>query len=157
MSSKSAEIAALKTRKVDIETGHNYHLLRRSCLISGKIDRLNSIATSAPLELPPSCPNGSGPSESSAMRLPRPRFTLRRMMILVAVVGILIAFGIEGERRRAIFRKSANHHLWNAWGEGARPGTPDKFHRWSVGMFRKYDFAVRYPWLPVEPDPPEPK
>ena len=24
-------------------------------------------------------------------------------------------------------------------------------------MLRKYQFAVRYPWLPVEPDPPEPE
>jgi hypothetical protein len=24
-------------------------------------------------------------------------------------------------------------------------------------MLEKYAFAARYPWLPVEPDPPEPK
>jgi hypothetical protein len=28
---------------------------------------------------------------------------------------------------------------------------------WNHAMAQKYDFAARYPWLSLEPDPPEPE
>lgn len=43
--------------------------------------------------------------------------------------------------------------------ERSRPGF-SKFRRiydYEVAMRRKYERAARYPWLPVAPDPPEPK
>jgi hypothetical protein len=38
--------------------------------------------------------------------------------------------------------------------------TEDKQWRpveWHDSMARKYEHAARYPWLPVEPDPPAPE
>jgi hypothetical protein len=124
------------------------------------------------------------------MRLPRPQFTVRRLMIAVAVVGILTAWGIEGERRRARFADQCFLHFLN--GEFKREcldevGLPDelgfgpvipgfekehadmvdghrKASKWLVAqvvyykhMHAKYEFASRYPWLPVLPDPPRPE
>jgi hypothetical protein len=48
--------------------------------------------------------------EGQVMRLPRVRFTMRRMMIAVAVVGLLIGWGIESERRRVRFER-----LWRRY------------------------------------------
>jgi hypothetical protein len=28
---------------------------------------------------------------------------------------------------------------------------------WHAALWRMYDRAARYPWLPVSPDPPEPE
>lgn len=47
------------------------------------------------------------------MRLPRPRFTVRRLMILVAFAGLLTAGWIEGERRRARFETQSMIHQMN--------------------------------------------
>ena len=124
------------------------------------------------------------------MWLPRPRFTVRRLMIAVAVVGIFTAWGIEGERRRARFsEENFLHSLNHDFKQEClyKVGLPDeiglgpvipgfekdharmvedrmKLSRWLVSkveyykfMAAKYEFAARYPWLPVLPDPPEPE
>ncbi len=50
------------------------------------------------------------------MRLPRVRFTLRRMMVAVAVVAVLLAFSITWEKLhredliRLAYQRKANHH-----------------------------------------------
>ena len=43
------------------------------------------------------------------------RLTIRRLMVAVAVVALLIGWGIEGERRRARFESTAiiNYMNWN--------------------------------------------
>ena len=96
------------------------------------------------------------------MRLPRFRFTIRRMMVLVAVVAIIVALTL---------RMAARHHMMiihiQSWGENrgfshnpnlapaeqARALRRVKHHWELIG---KYQRAARYPWLPIEPDPPEP-
>jgi hypothetical protein len=90
------------------------------------------------------------------MRLPR--MTTRRWMIVVAVVGIALGM-IERHER---FRWIAVRHRGNVPKNlpGIKPvGMEDKVWRlfeWHESMARKYERAARYPWLPVEPDPPEP-
>ncbi len=34
---------------------------------------------------------------------------------------------------------------------------PSPYHEREDELARKYERAARYPWLPVEPDPPEPQ
>jgi hypothetical protein len=81
------------------------------------------------------------------MKLPRVRFTVRRMMVAVAVLALAVGWWKQGERRRARFRALAIVHLIEA-------NEPTDYHgRTAV----KYMWATRYPWLPVAPDPPEPK
>ncbi len=98
---------------------------------------------------------GSSTSGGHPHRRPCPiRFTVRRMMAAVAVLGTLLGVGIEGERRRERFQFLANHHWLNGtlrthWSIEARC-------RWHVRMWHKYEWAGRYPWFPVEADTPDP-
>jgi hypothetical protein len=105
------------------------------------------------------------------MRLPRLRFTVRRMMVAVAVVAFL--FGAEATRRRweslastyrtkavsfehraLVSRHSRDH-------EAVLENDPEqrklkRIEDHYVALARKYQYAAHYPWLAVEPDPPEP-
>jgi hypothetical protein len=94
------------------------------------------------------------------MRLPRPRFTVRRLMVAVAVVGLMFGFGAWLARRSAEFQKKSDSYLGTVrvmysigrW----KPRGFDR-NSWAWGMAQKYHDAARHPWLPVAPDPPEPK
>jgi hypothetical protein len=44
------------------------------------------------------------------MRWPKPRFTVRRMMVAVAIVGLLVAGLLEIPKRRARFLRIAESH-----------------------------------------------
>jgi hypothetical protein len=88
-----------------------------------------------------------------------PRFTMRRLMVAVAIFGSALGITIERSDR---FRWIAVRH------RAAVPqlppikpiGMPDKDWRlfeWHQSMARKYEHAARYPWLPVAPDSPEPR
>jgi hypothetical protein len=103
------------------------------------------------------------------MRLPR--FSLRTLMVAVATIGLLVGLGIEGERRRKHFRmEQIDHYMCKGDAERERhifsnpvvldPGriaVLDLRIAYHEQMARKYAWAERYPWLPVWPDPPEPK
>ena len=118
------------------------------------------------------------------MRLPRPRFTLRRLMLAVAILALLLGVWLWGERRRARFSALAGWHerqvLWNlcvivgypgpdgeyiyeAQARSQMPGNPpmsphqQRISTWHYQIAMKYYRAARNPWLPVEPDPPPPK
>ncbi len=116
------------------------------------------------------------------MKVPRVRFTVRRMMVVVAVVAL--AFGIFRlwALRELYLEKAANHagfraymlrspesiaHWEDRWtdqriGKPARypwPGGPPfvpAMAKYHDAMRIKYERAARYPWLPIEPDPPDP-
>jgi hypothetical protein len=91
------------------------------------------------------------------MRLPRVRFTMRRIMVAVAMSA---AYSLI-ERHRLLYGIPA------AW-------KPEEYSRYKHRLDRnaslafrrvehhfemmfKYRDAGRRPWLPVAPDPPEPK
>ena len=105
------------------------------------------------------------------MRLPR--MTTRRWMIAVAVVGLLC---LLGHRRRAFESRATYHesrqiHIieGSGWLPGEQPegcvyfdGHGRRMTReevrlsdWHKSLADKYRRAALYPWLPVEPDPPE--
>jgi hypothetical protein len=107
------------------------------------------------------------------MPLPRVRFTVRRMMIAVAVAGLVL--GIVSERRHRFTLLARSHPVrmdilavTNANGnaDDQRPSAvvfsdgsrvPSNVYNWHYMLREKYEFAARYPWLPVWPDPPEPR
>jgi hypothetical protein len=116
------------------------------------------------------------------MRLPR--MTTRRWMIAVAVVALLIGAAVAIDRRSKRFaRLAASHadvameHFSTVMAFGGDPpplqeiekyppaaqGPVRYLHRAKTLMLyhralkEKYDRAARYPWLSVEPDPPEPE
>ena len=96
------------------------------------------------------------------MRLPRIRMTTRRWMVAVAIVGIVLGVTIERHNR---FRKIADYHQGEIMklarrlaafaGSSDHPLIPRLDSHESMRL--KYEHAARYPWLPVEPDPPEPQ
>jgi hypothetical protein len=113
------------------------------------------------------------------MQIPRIHFTIRRAMLVVAVIAL--AFGIlrYWQARQYYLQKAADHegfrafilmspdsirHWEDRWTE-QRLGRPAQYP-WPAGppfvptmakyhddMRRKYERAARFPWLPVAPDP----
>jgi hypothetical protein len=107
-----------------------------------------------------------------------PRFTVRRMMVAVAIAGVLLAILAwvrDLHRRRTFYEAQAARyaeqeeiHLYAA--RVARADfdrTRNKNYRGQVvtsliyaGFYRllveKYRHAARHPWESVEPDPPDP-
>jgi hypothetical protein len=113
------------------------------------------------------------------MRLPR--MMTRWWMAAVAVIGLTIGGGVWLKQRRDYFRLLAQSHqkevaASKARGEalksrfGGTSGMSDEeiMHLYRnydlmmdraahhAAMTRKYQHAARFPWLLVEPDPPEP-
>ena len=104
------------------------------------------------------------------MRLPRPRFTVRRLMVAVAIVGVLLGASLGLQRRRGWLQGLSERHQVRAQlcevnkfiGEIDRKPAAwiAKNHarfEHHLAMMRKYERAARYPWLPVTPNPPEPE
>jgi hypothetical protein len=82
----------------------------------------------------------------------RPRFTVRRLMVAIAVIAVLLAAVLCLNDRRRRFALLANDHGLKAI-EEIKAKRPSR-HR---ELYEKYIYAAHHPWLPVAPDPPEPK
>ena len=97
-----------------------------------------------------------------------PKVTTRRLMVAVAIVGLVLGALVYLGRRSSRFRQMSWVHE-RAMADGAteaaklkRRGDPRaslaydraNFHQ---AMRLKYFHAARSPWLPVGPDPPEPE
>jgi hypothetical protein len=94
-------------------------------------------------------------------------------MIISAVVAVSLAAWIETKRRSVEYEIRAMNHALSASSyeaNGARPHSwvhlevddpplpPDPAKvAYHDAMARKWSEAASRPWLPVEPDPPEPK
>jgi hypothetical protein len=112
----------------------------------------------------------------------RPRMTTRRGMVAVAVIGLMIGGGVRLKQRRDYFLSLAQSHQKEVASSMARgKALKSRFDPTSgmsneeimhlyldsdrmidradhhAAMVRKYERAARYPWLPVEPDPPPPE
>jgi hypothetical protein len=114
------------------------------------------------------------------MRLPRLRFTLRTLIALVAVVAATLGgfleyrrlmrkaaeyraraadhAGIEQTLRTIIEKSGPNSPVDISPGNGLRSKrfTAQAVADHEAALRLKYERAAGYPWLPVEPDPPEP-
>jgi hypothetical protein len=108
------------------------------------------------------------------MRMPRVRFSMRMMMVAVAVAGgACEAFVLMAKRARLQEIAASHDHASNYMplpSGGARTQPPEvreaavAFERlrmrrclWHDELRAKYERLARYPWLPVEPDPPMPE
>jgi hypothetical protein len=83
-------------------------------------------------------------------------------MVVVAVAAFAIGFGRLWETRQFYLRKAARHEesraeIWFRNFPGFDPSSVPESAKYHEAMSRKYEHAARYPWLPVAPDPPEPK
>ena len=86
------------------------------------------------------------------MHLPRPRFTVRRMMVAVAIGGV-----VSGVLTRAArFQQLSDYHRSRII--LISPPDPRVYRTlYHMELANKYYYAARHPWLPVTPDPPEPQ
>ena len=115
------------------------------------------------------------------MPIPRPRLTVRRLMIVVAVVTVLLGAAYkfaECNLLARFYRVEAQYHADResalreiAAKDGGEslinftPRTDTRSKRFPIRVMadfeaklkRKYDRAASRPWLPVPPDPPEPE
>jgi hypothetical protein len=99
------------------------------------------------------------------VRISRPRFTARRLMIAVAIAGLAMAFLINPLYDRERWGRIAEYHqkqseLYQARWEAARGGDPaiaeklwERF-RWHRNMAWKYGMAHTYPSMPPRDPPP---
>jgi hypothetical protein len=116
------------------------------------------------------------------VRLPRLRFTVRRMLATAAITGAVLggaAWCARMQRLARIYQARASYHAtlgWERrgmvgmWRRGG-PQVPGVTHQeaesvaeWLVrtgpyheAMRRKWEEASQYPWISVAPDPPEPE
>ena len=94
----------------------------------------------------------------------RPRFTVRRMMAAVAIVGVFTWFVMVP--LPAEYRDCAKSHeeraemAWQglysdrtAWARGL----PGKLNAYHMAMKIKYERAAKRPWIPIWFDPPAPE
>jgi hypothetical protein len=98
-----------------------------------------------------------------------PMMTMRRWMFAVAVVAVIMSGGATLRRwaeLAAEYRRAAAFHsvLAKVYRSGSHLGSrvedPAETSRLVAHQLRlaeKYQLAARRPWLPVPPDPPEPK
>jgi hypothetical protein len=90
------------------------------------------------------------------MRLPRVRFTVRRMMVMVAISESVMAPAAWLAPRADRFHNRAIEHL-RLMHESVRDASGRDASGYHAVVCLKYRAAASYPWLPVAPDPPEPK
>ncbi len=112
--------------------------------------------------------------------MPRIRLTVRRLMVLVLLVAILMAAGIEARRlllRSREYRGHLAYHTRREREERRNLGVAESIRRkgktlnremslveevarlripYHARLRRKYERAVTQPWEPLPPDPPEP-
>jgi hypothetical protein len=118
--------------------------------------------------------------KARAMRVPR--MTTRRWMIAVAVMAVMLAAAAALFRRRLGLRERGDYHArrggiltdrargfeqlalkfadrepritaeWRAYA-----ACEAEIGAWHARLKEKYRHVARYPWLPIEPDPPEPE
>jgi len=111
------------------------------------------------------------------MRLPR--MTTRRWMIAVAVASLVMASGrllwLSSVYRKAALVQAAYENVartLQTFGmemeiepesgaikaqRAADASVNQKTAEYRAALKRKYERAARFPWLPVEPDPPAPR
>jgi hypothetical protein len=97
------------------------------------------------------------------MRLPG--FRVRTLMIVVAIIAALCYCRILQRRRTEFLSRAtnlANNEQFYRGLEPVRSATAQRLEFLRLAerfakQRRAYERAARYPWLPVPPEPPEPK
>jgi hypothetical protein len=90
------------------------------------------------------------------IRLHKPRMTVRFLLVLVALAGLATEAWLIGWRAWS-YSKRADEHARHLKSGRSFIYDSSALWGWHDKMRRKYELATSRPWLPVEPDPPEPK
>jgi hypothetical protein len=81
-----------------------------------------------------------------------PRFRIRMLMIAVAMVAFGLATIVFYRRSQNFTSRAQDHEV-----AFVISCTTPEYVSFHSALAEKYRRAARYPWLPVEPDPPEPR
>ena len=98
----------------------------------------------------------------------RPRFTVKRLMVTVAIMGVFLGLIIKSsewsEHRRHRFSITRDEFTLDYELAEQQSRHPDIAKRMDPRLVAYYDFmkgkyeaAARHPWLPLWPDPPKPE
>jgi hypothetical protein len=90
------------------------------------------------------------------IRLRGPRTTVRLLLVLVALAALATEAGIIGWRAWTYSKRAADHARYLRSGRSYIYDSLE-LQGWHDKMRRKYELASSRPWLPVEPDPPQPE
>ncbi len=92
------------------------------------------------------------------MNPPRPRLTVKRAMMAVALAALVLSVSVHRWRRLEADYRQMESFCANM--ERSFQGSRDPRDIALAGYFgslrRKYEAAERRPWLPLAPDPPVP-
>jgi hypothetical protein len=105
--------------------------------------------------------------EAQAVRLPRVRFTMRRMMVMVAIMALPLAgtsqaikWSVVSHARRdkaeEFQRYKATFDRMLYRGDPGKQAYYQSMSHYYRLMEEKYHHAAERPWDPVTPDPPIP-
>lgn len=89
------------------------------------------------------------------IRLRKPRMTTRFLIVVVVLAALATEAGSTAWRV-VTYRKRAGDHA-QYLKSGSFLHDSEELRQWHERMRRKYELAASRPWLPVNPDPPEPK
>ena len=99
----------------------------------------------------------------------RPRIRIWMLMMVVAIIGTILGAVAVCLHRRTEFARLADYHssqigpshvslAWPPPPGGYKINFPSHVQNdWRIALALKYHYASEHPWLPVWPDPPEPK
>ncbi len=96
------------------------------------------------------------PQPGPALRLRRPRMTVRFLLVLVALAALLIDAGLIAWRAVTYHDRATEHARYLNSGRSFIYDSGN-LRDWHEQMLRKYQMAASRPWLPVVPDPPQPE
>jgi hypothetical protein len=90
------------------------------------------------------------------VRMRKPRLTVRRLLVIVALAALATQAGLTGWRAWNYRKRAADHARYL---RSARSLIYDsgELRGWHDQMQRKYERAASRPWLSVEPDSPPPE
>ncbi len=92
------------------------------------------------------------------MRPVRPRFTVRRLMVLTGIAGAILGGAAWGAKIHRLSRHYSTRANYYERRYDANPKNPSaKIREWEYNMMKKYQILTMFPWSPVGPDPPEPR
>jgi hypothetical protein len=105
------------------------------------------------------------------MRLLHVRFSVKTLLVAIALVATLFGMFARRSRALALAELHESKTMLTGWACSRtrcqrfcvdRSGNPDsakqiKDSEWHARLAAKYRLAANRPWLPVAPDPPEPR
>ena len=111
--------------------------------------------------------------DAQAMRTPRVRLTIRHMMVAVAMVAMILGFGLGllngKDRRKKYAGERLNELIWELGRDEMEKDNLERrkaserelsrledLRKWHYFLKIKYCYIYKYPLIPVWPDSPEP-